>query len=279
MFSLFAIFLITITESFAFNEENLFHSIWNRSLLKNKVQNEMNLQTSKQVDPNNSQLSGLADEKHGIKMGITDEKCDNAKKNLEIDWNGSPIDYTCYNPKYPLPVLQGIRLIEECEDIPADYVAKHFCMEEKIFYNKTIPTYGFHRPLWPVFGEYKFVPPQRWLHNLEHGAIVMLYHPCTHPLIVNELRTLVKDCLRKYIISANINLPPERPLALLSWGCRLSLNHVNPEVVISFIKRHALHAPEGNLAKEGQYILSLLNKAEPPSGSDINDSVICPGYK
>lgn len=26
-----------------------------------------------------------------------------------------------------------------------------------------------HRPLWPVYGEYLFVPPQRWLHSVEHG--------------------------------------------------------------------------------------------------------------
>jgi len=26
---------------------------------------------------------------------------------------------------------------------------------------------GDHRPVWPKFGEYIFVPPQRWLHNIE----------------------------------------------------------------------------------------------------------------
>ena len=34
----------------------------------------------------------------------------------------------------------------------------------------------------------KFVPAQRWLHNIEHGAVVMLYHPCTHPILVQQLR-------------------------------------------------------------------------------------------
>ena len=42
----------------------------------------------------------------------------------------------------------------------------------------------------------RFVPAQRWLHNIEHGAIVMLYHPCTHHTLVEKLRGLVKGCIR-----------------------------------------------------------------------------------
>jgi len=26
---------------------------------------------------------------------------------------------------------------------------------------------GPHRPLWPKYGEYAYVPPQRWLHSIE----------------------------------------------------------------------------------------------------------------
>lgn len=26
---------------------------------------------------------------------------------------------------------------------------------------------GTHRPLWPAYGEYVYVPKQRWLHSLE----------------------------------------------------------------------------------------------------------------
>ena len=47
----------------------------------------------------------------------------------------------------------------------------------------------------------RFVPAQRWLHNIEHGAIVMLYHPCTHHTLVEKLRALVKGCIR-YIVES-----------------------------------------------------------------------------
>ena len=79
-------------------------------------------------------------------------------------------------------------------------------MTQRLDYDEWIPTFGDHRPLWPVYGEYKYVPVQRWLHSLEvlrkrkrkfkkinfvffllsfkHGSIVMLYHPCSHPMEV-----------------------------------------------------------------------------------------------
>lgn len=44
---------------------------------------------------------------------------------------------------------------------------QHFCMKDSIQYDEMLPTHGDHRPLWPVYGEYLFVPPQRWLHNIE----------------------------------------------------------------------------------------------------------------
>ena len=58
-----------------------------------------------------------------------------------------------------------------------------------------------HRPLWPVFGEYEFVPPQRWLHSIEHGAVVMLYHPCADFYEVKKLKNLVQSCTWKHVIT------------------------------------------------------------------------------
>lgn len=62
--------------------------------------------------------------------------------------------------------------------LPPRYAPIHRCMAVKIKYIERIPTIGPHRPLWARYGEYLYVPPQRWLHNVEHGAIIVLYHPC-----------------------------------------------------------------------------------------------------
>ena len=109
-------------------------------------------------------------------------------------------------------------------------------MDHKITYNTTIPTFGDHRPLWPVYGEYLFLPPQRWLHNIEHGGIVMIYNPCAHPTMINRLRALVTSCIRKHVIFPWNLIPHDTPLVLVSWGCILKMNYVDPPTVVSFIK-------------------------------------------
>lgn len=44
---------------------------------------------------------------------------------------------------------------------------QHYCMTQRLDYDEWIPTFGDHRPLWPVYGEYRYLPVQRWLHSLE----------------------------------------------------------------------------------------------------------------
>lgn len=211
-----------------------------------------------------------------VTMGEKRVDCDDGQTGLEVDWDGHPMNYTCYSPTSPILANTGIEPLMECEDIPSSYSPQHFCMTTPISYPDAIPHHGDHRPIWPKFGEYQFVPAQRWLHNIEHGAVVMLYHPCAHHSLVDELRRLVTGCLRKHIISPSTLLPESRPLALVSWGCRLLLSHVDTEQVVSFIRERALHGPEGTLPKEGQYTVGLVKRAEVPLGSTIEDSVLCP---
>ena len=170
-------------------------------------------------------------------------------------------------------------------------------MNSPISFPHPIPTHGNHRPIWPKFGEYKFLPAQRWLHNIEHGAVVMLYHPCTHPATVQTLRALVTGCIRKHIITPSTNLPEDRPLALVAWGCRMMMAEVDEDKVINFIREKGLKGPEvsptksvvavavimlfsyqGEIPKEGQYTHQLLQLASPPPGSDMKDSNLCPNF-
>lgn len=220
-------------------------------------------------------LSG--DTRHKVKMGEKNAQCDDGKTDLGVDWLDDARNFTCYHPDKRL-MESDTRSVMECENLPTDYYPQHFCMGTKLEYNDTVPHHGDHRPIWPMFGEYQFVPPQRWLHNIEHGAVVMLYHPCTHHTLVDKLRSLVTSCIRKHIITPYTNLSEEQPLALVSWGCRLLMSNVKEEEVVQFIRERGLKGPEGAYPKEGQYTHQLIKLAQPPPGSDMEDSVICPNH-
>lgn len=73
-------------------------------------------------------------------------------------------------------------------NLPERYIPIHRCMHIRINYLERIPMIGPHRPLWARYGEYQYLPPQRWLHNIEHGAIVGLYHPCADSKEVTILK-------------------------------------------------------------------------------------------
>nr|CAD7460026.1 unnamed protein product [Timema tahoe] len=144
---------------------------------------------------------------------------------------------------------------------------------KKVRLGKLTEVIGKHRPLWPKYGEYRFVPRQRWLHNLEHGGIVLLYHPCVNPLALDRLKSMVTNCIRKHVITPFTLLDEERPFALLAWGCRLTMSVPSYAVVKDFIMKHALRGPE-MLDTEGQYDLELMVPAGKVSRMAFDE--LCP---
>ncbi|KAG8225931.1 hypothetical protein J437_LFUL005967 [Ladona fulva] len=214
---------------------------------------------------------------HGVAMGIPVTECDDGKTNLEMDWNFSPVNYTCYNPGYQYKPNRELPPLLEKEAVPPLYLPLHICMDKPITYNRPIPTFGNHRPLWPKYGEYKFVPVQRWLHSLEHGAVVMLYHPCANPVEVNRLRKIVKGCLRRYIITPYTLMDEQRPMAVVVWSWRLTMSTVDAGAVKKFIVDRALKGPE-KLSVDGQFGFGLQVPSEVVKGSNYNDDNLCPNY-
>merc|ERR1712108_52787 len=157
----------------------------------------------------------------------------------------------------------------------------HVCMNCTIEYPKEvygdIPTHGPHRPFLPSFGEYSLLPPQRWLHSIEHGAVVMLYHPCAPKKLVDQLRKIVVGCLRKHVIAPSTRFTSDkRPLTLVAWLCRLTMATVNQKEVEDFIRLRALLALEGAFPKDGSFTKNLIKKADDPPNPEV-DQVTCQG--
>lgn len=88
------------------------------------------------------------------------------------------------------------------------------------------------------------------------------------------LQRIVRKCLYRHIITPSRLLPPELPLAVVSWGKRLQMSFVDEELVVEFIKTNALKGLEHS-TKIGQYSYGLLEEAK--IVSDENDKIICPG--
>uniref|UniRef100_A0A1B6LXZ2 DUF3105 domain-containing protein n=1 Tax=Graphocephala atropunctata TaxID=36148 RepID=A0A1B6LXZ2_9HEMI len=200
--------------------------------------------------------------------------CDDGKQNLTVDWQPNNRDYECDGPY--LEPDPSVKATLEQEYIPAAYVARHVCMKSEIPYDQPLPTFGPHRPAWARYGEYTFLPIQRFLHNMEHGGVIMLYHPCTHPALVNKLKKIVKSCLYRHVISASRLVPQDKPLALMTWGWRLLLPNVDTSLAVQFIREHALHGYE-KTHRDGFYDQLLVSPAEVVSTPD--DQEICPRYK
>jgi len=122
---------------------------------------------------------------------------------------------------------------------------RHTCIQYPIFFdnpNTEQPVYppalGFHRERWSKIGEYSFLPPQRWMHNNEHGGAIFLYHSCLDKESLCALRRYIQKWQRRmgqtswrdgkgdgfgdthdkfrYVLTPFKNLAT--PIAIVMWG-------------------------------------------------------------
>lgn len=222
-----------------------------------------------------------ATDKHGrVQMGVENPDCDDAQRNLAIDFDPNDIRYAtvsmCLDNRHEYRGDYNMEPLITLSNVPDAYVALHRCMDQPIEYEERIPTFGTHRPLWPRYGEYEFVPPQRWLHNSEHGAVIALYHPCANKQQIDEFRQIVKSCLYRHVITPSDLPSRDRPFALVTWHAKLEFSVLERTVVEDFIRAYSLKGPE-QTSRDGQYDHLLVEPAAVVSTRD--DEVLCPKHK
>lgn len=107
---------------------------------------------------------------------------------------------------------------------------------------------------------------------MEHGSIVALYHPCANRQEVNKLKTIVKQCLYRHVITPYKLPNSDKPFALVAWGKSLEMSFINSKMIIGFIRMNALQGPE-SISKDGQYSEMIAEAAVQVS---LNDASLCP---
>lgn len=223
---------------------------------------------------------GHTDQHGRIQMGVENADCDDAQRNLTMDFDPNDVVqstvFMCLDNRHEYRGDYNMEPLITLSNVPDAYVALHRCMDQPIEYEERIPTFGTHRPLWPRYGEYKYVPPQRWLHNSEHGAAIALYHPCANQQQIEEFKKIVKGCLFRHVISASDLTSRDRPFAVVTWHARLEFSVLERSVVEDFIRENALKGPE-QTSRDGQYDHLLVEPAQVVS--TVDDEVLCPTHK
>ena len=125
---------------------------------------------------------------------------------------------------------------------------QHISLPETIEYAVDPPASGDHRPQWACWGEYSFLPATRWLHNLEHGGIALLYHPCAPQTLIDELRAFARSLPDdgsgpfRWIMTPYDNLPSA--VALVAWEWVYESNCMRQDEMYDFVRARYRQAPE-----------------------------------
>lgn len=111
-------------------------------------------------------------------------------------------------------------------------------------YNSDPPTSGPHAQAPAPCGIYRQpVPDTAQLHSMEHGAVVVQYHPDLPEDQLAELEGIDWSPGDEVIVAPRPDNPA--PVALTSWTRRLLLDQVDVEVITAFEREFGNVSPEG----------------------------------
>jgi hypothetical protein len=109
------------------------------------------------------------------------------------------------------------------------------------------PHSGPHYPTWEGWGEHADVVPRgNWVHNLEHGGIVLSYRcadPCDAELEI--LRDVIEQRPElRILLTPDPFLPGRERFAAISWTWIHRFDAPDLEELLCFADQHENHAPE-----------------------------------
>ena len=132
----------------------------------------------------------------------------------------------------------------------------HVAEGSTVNYQHNPPASGPHYPVWARYQAYTTaVARPYWVHNLEHGAIVLVYRPDAAPALVSALtdtfRALPNDpqCGHPRALLTPDPLLP-RPVTAIAANFVLEGDCVSPDAIRRFALAHRNQAPE-NICESG----------------------------
>jgi hypothetical protein len=132
----------------------------------------------------------------------------------------------------------------------------HVAEGSSVNYQHNPPASGPHYPVWARYQAYTTaVARPYWVHNLEHGAIVLVYRPDAAPALVSALtdtfRALPNDSQCGH---PRALLTPDpllaRPVTAIAANLVLEGDCVSPDAILRFALAHRNQAPE-NICDSG----------------------------
>lgn len=133
---------------------------------------------------------------------------------------------------------------EPCpECVEAVPIAGQNHVQGTVNYPDPPPASGDHNPCWASWGVHaEAVPPERWVHNLEHGGVVFLY-ACSPDC--PEQREVLEVLVRSNPRTLLTPYPQLRTrFAVVAWGQRLQTDCLDAQAFLEFYSAHHDHAPE-----------------------------------
>lgn len=139
------------------------------------------------------------------------------------------------------PLIQGEQLASEGRD--------HVQDGTRVAYKDHPPASGSHYNAPAPPGVYaQGLPPERWVHNLEHGYIVLAYRPPVSPAQLQQFEQLSDTLPKSKFGFVKLVVVPykemDHPFALIAWTWRLWLDQFDREKVLGFYRAHVDKGPE-----------------------------------
>jgi hypothetical protein len=142
------------------------------------------------------------------------------------------------------------------EQAPAD-VGNHAPQGSALTWSTNPPAAGTHYPVWAPWAQVftETVPRGNWLHNAEHGGVVLLYR-CAGacPQVAAGLQAVGSALAQDSACQAPINarwlltpdplLPDSVQVAAVTWGYFYHASCLDPDTLSAFIAAHYARAPE-----------------------------------